>query len=61
MSFGFAEIVYDVPQDVLLPEGFAPHAFERWCDQVYTPTKEPLYSFDLAHRTANGDEAAGLH
>ena len=60
MGFGLAEIVYDVPQDVLL-EGFDLHAFERWCDQAYNAAEEPLHSFDLALRAANGNEAAGLH
>lgn len=60
MGFGLAEIVYDVPRDVLL-EGFDLHAFERWCDETYNPAEEPLHSFDLALRAADNDEAAGLH
>ena len=45
---------------VLLPEGFDRHVFERWCDQAYNPAEEPLHSFDLALRAADGDKAAGL-
>lgn len=60
MGFGLAEILYDVPRDVLL-DGFDLHAFERWCDETYNPAEEPLHSFDLALRAADHDEAAGLH
>ena len=60
MGFGLAELVYDVPQDVML-DGFDLPAFERWCDAKYNPAEEPLHSFDLALRAAENDEAAGLH
>ena len=59
MGFGLAEIVYNVPADIIL-DGFDIHAFERWCDQRYNPAEEPLHSFDLAHRAAEQDVTKAL-